>query len=75
MLIVGIVLYSLMLWVMNDFSLLNDKFKTTSLSYRTLEVIPAKAGSLILDLKPIFQRYWDLIQDSIKENQTPPPPG
>ena len=73
MLIVGIAFYSLVLWVINDLSLLNDKIKSTSISYPTLQAIPEKAGSFVLDFKHVFQRYWELLQESVKENKTSPP--
>ncbi len=73
MVIVGVVLYSLILWVISDFHLINEKIKSASITYPTLEAIPSKAGSFVLDFKHVFQRYWELIQESVNENQTPAP--
>jgi membrane protein required for colicin V production len=67
MLIVGIIFYSMLLWPINQFGMIGEKSKQTSLSYNALEAMPLKAKSLAEDLKPLFSRFWQLMEDTIRE--------
>lgn len=73
MMLVSVFVYSVILWLGNYYGLINEKIKLASYTYPTLEEIPAISKTLILDLKPIFQRYWELIQDSVGDHPTPSP--
>ncbi|MGB4849823.1 MAG: CvpA family protein [Saprospiraceae bacterium] len=73
MMLVSVFVYSVLLWLINYYGLINEKIKLASFSYPTLEAIPATSKNLILDLKPIFQRYWELIQDSVGDHPTTTP--
>ncbi len=73
MLLVSVFVYSVLLWLVNYYGLINEKIKLASYTYPTLETIPATSKTLILDLKPIFQRYWELIQGSVGDHPTPTP--
>lgn len=66
----GILFFSLVLWPMNQFGILNENAKTTSISYHFLEGIPDKMRTVIEKLKPLFNRYWELMQQTIEEGKT-----
>jgi uncharacterized membrane protein required for colicin V production len=69
----GILFFSLVLWPMNQFGILNENAKTTSISYHVLEGIPDKMRTVIEKLKPLFNRYWDLMQQTIQEGNSGTP--
>ncbi|MEP6648115.1 MAG: hypothetical protein ABJC12_13580 [Saprospiraceae bacterium] len=71
MMIVSILLYTVILWLVNYNGFINEKIKLASISYSTLAYVHAGMSSWIADLKPLFGRYWNLIQDSVKESQPP----
>jgi len=71
MMLIGIIVFSFLLLMVNSFGLINEKIKLSSISYQTLEVIPVKSRALLSEFKPIFNRYWELMQDSVSKKQTP----
>jgi len=71
MMLACIFLYSIILWLVDYYGLINEKMKLASYTYKLLEAIPAASRTLVLDLKPVFQRYWELIQDSVGDPKTP----
>jgi len=71
MMLIGIIVFSFLLLMVNSFGLINEKIKLGSISYQTLEVIPVKSRALLSEFKPIFNRYWELMQDSVSKKQTP----
>ena len=66
----GILFFSLVLWPMNQFGILNPNIKATSVSYHMLEGIPDKMRTVIEKFKPLFNRYWELMQQTIEEGKT-----
>ena len=71
MMIVVIFFYTLILWWVNTFGLISEKMKLQSITYETLEVIPSKASVVVGEFKIIFKRYWELINELLKEQPSP----
>jgi hypothetical protein len=46
--------------------------KTKSYSYPVLEQVPIKTKSFIAEFKPLFRRYWELMEKTMHEGNTPP---
>jgi uncharacterized membrane protein required for colicin V production len=67
MLVVGIFFYSMILWPINQFGMVGEQTKTTSISYKTLKTIPLKTRAFVEGLKPVFNEYWQLMEETIKE--------
>ena len=65
----GILFFSLVLWPINQFGWIGDHAKQTSMSYEILEGIPEKARTLLEKFKPLFNRYWELMQQTIEEGK------
>ena len=66
----GILFFSFMLWPLNQFGMIGDQGKQSSISYDTLEAIPGKARNFIEKFKPVFNRYWELMQQTIEEGKS-----
>jgi len=66
----GILFFSFMLWPLNQFGMIGDQAKQSSISYDTLEAIPGKARNFIEKFKPVFNRYWELMQQTIEEGKS-----
>lgn len=73
MVCMGILFFSFVLWPINQYGMLNQQAKQTSISYETLEAIPGKARNFIEKFKPLFNRYWELMQQTIEEGRTGTP--
>jgi membrane protein required for colicin V production len=71
MMLVAIFFYTLILWWVNTFGLIGEKMKLASLTYETLETIPSKASVVVGEFKTIFKRYWELINELLKEQPSP----
>jgi hypothetical protein len=74
MMLTGIIVYSLIVWVVSLSNLIREKDKLSSKSYETLEIIPLKAKLAGEEFKTLFNRYWKLLQDSAGEEK-PSSPG
>ena len=70
MVCMGILFFSLVLWPINQFGMIGEQAKKSSISYETVEAIPGKARSFIEKFKPLFNRYWELMQQTIDEGKT-----
>ncbi len=53
------VVFSTALWILKDFSLLSPEKFSDSVTYPTLEKIPAVLAGYMDSIKPIFQEFWD----------------
>ncbi len=74
MMLTGIIVYSLIVWLVNLSNLIREKDKLSSRSYETLEIIPSKAKLVSEEFKTLFNRYWKLLQESASEEK-PTTPG
>lgn len=72
MLLFSILLYTIVLSMLNFNGMINEKIKLASCSYQSLKPIHQVFSSLVTDLKPVFQRYWQLIQGSVNDPKTLP---
>ncbi len=70
MVLVGIFIFSLVLWSLTQFGIVSEKTKSGSISYHTLQIIPGKAGAFIEEFKPLFRRYWELMHETIQESKS-----
>ena len=69
----AVLFYSLLLWPVNQFGWIGDKVKETSMTYSTLVSIPEKSRSFIEKFKPLFSRYWQLMEQTIEESKSDQP--
>ena len=69
----AVLFYSLWLWPINQFGMIGEKAKEKSLSYNTLVSIPEKSKTFIEKFKPLFSRYWQLMEETIDESKTDKP--
>jgi uncharacterized membrane protein required for colicin V production len=69
MLLVGMLFYSMVLWPLNQFGMIGQKSKETSITYKTIEAVPVKADVMIKKFQPVFKRYWELMEQIIQENK------
>lgn len=69
----AILFYTILLWPINQFGMIGTKAKQTSLSYATLITIPEKSRTWIEKFKPLFSRYWQLMEETIDENKSANP--
>ncbi len=69
MLIVGVLFYSMVLWPINQFDMIGEKSKASSISYTTLETIPLKTRTFVEGFKPLFSHFWELMEETIQEAQ------
>jgi membrane protein required for colicin V production len=72
MLIVGVLFYSMLLWPINQFNMIGEKAKASSMSYKTLETIPLKTRTFVEGFKPLFNHFWEVMENTIQEAQTKP---
>lgn len=69
MVCMGILFFSLIVWPLNQFGMIGDQAKQTSITYETIEDIPGKARNFLEKFKPLFNRYWELMQQTIEEGK------
>jgi len=69
MLIVGVLFYSMVLWPINQFEMIGEKSKASSISYKTLETIPLKTRTFVEGFKPLFSHFWQVMEETIQEAQ------
>lgn len=67
--LMAVLIYSLILWPVNQFGMIGEQSKQKSHSSAALHAVPEKAKSLILALKPVFSRYWELMETTINETK------
>lgn len=72
MLMIGIIVYSFLVQGVNRFGMINDEAKRSSYSYNTLEAIPGKSKVIIEKFKPLFRRYWELMEETAQESKNSP---
>lgn len=72
MVFAGVILYSFILLALDQLNMLGTKMKETSISYSFIEEIPGKARAVIEEFKPLFRRYWELMQETIHEGKSEP---
>jgi membrane protein required for colicin V production len=66
----AVLFFSLLLWPVNQFGWIGDKSKETSITYSTLVSIPDKSRTFIQKFKPLFSRYWQLMEQTIEESKS-----
>lgn len=71
MMIVSMFLYSFLLWGIVQFNGNNTNTTSKSYSYSVLEKIPVGTNSFFAEFKPLFRRYWELMDKTMKEGNTP----
>jgi uncharacterized membrane protein required for colicin V production len=69
MLIMGVLFYSMVLWPINQFEMIGEKYKASSISYKTLETIPIKTRTFVEGFKPLFSHFWQVMEETIQEAQ------
>jgi hypothetical protein len=72
MMLVSMVVYSFLIWAIVQFGWIGPNVKTKSYSYPILEQVPMKTKSFIVEFKPLFSRYWELMEKTMHEDKAPP---
>jgi uncharacterized membrane protein required for colicin V production len=72
MMLIGIMSYSFILIAINQFGMIGEQTRKTSYSFKTLEIIPSKAKDFIEEFKPLFRRYWELMEETAQESKNSP---
>ncbi len=68
MTITGILIFGLMLGAIHQFNLIKTASKESSLTYKFLKPIPEKASAFVETFKPLFRKYWESMEETVKEN-------
>jgi hypothetical protein len=68
---VSMLVYSFLIWSTVQFGWIGPTIKERSYSYSILEQIPVRTGSFFTEFKPLFSRYWELMDKTMKEGNTP----
>jgi hypothetical protein len=66
----SILIFSFLLLPIIQFKVLGEKTLQSSVSLPSLEVISQKTRNVIEELKPLFRRYWDLMQRANEQQNT-----
>jgi len=72
MMIMSMTMYSFLIWAMVQFGWMDDHMKSKSYSYPVLEQLPIKTKSFIVEFRPLFSRYWDLMEKTFQEGDPAP---
>jgi uncharacterized membrane protein required for colicin V production len=72
MMLVAMTVYSFLIWAIVGFGWMNITVKNKSYAYPVLEQVPIKTKSFIEEFKPLFSRYWDLMEKTVHEGDSPP---
>jgi|GEM_PF-1270370 len=72
MMLVSMTVYSFLIWMVVQFGWMGDTTKTKSYSYPVVEQVPVKTKSFLLEFKPLFSRYWELMEKTMHEGNTTP---
>ncbi len=59
--------YSIIIWFLDQTQLISDHQRLTSKSYAFLIDVPARLQAFLLEFKPLFQDFWDMIEDIIND--------
>ena len=67
MMFVGMVTCSYLVYALVQLDWIGSKTKEKSYTYPVLEQVPVKTRAVITTFKPVFSRYWDLMEETIDE--------
>jgi uncharacterized membrane protein required for colicin V production len=70
MFLFSIIIYGLLLGTINQFNLIKEESKQTSITYPTLKPIPIYAGKLVETFKPVFKNYWEMMQETMQQSKS-----
>jgi membrane protein required for colicin V production len=60
-----IVTYSVIIWFLDKTQLISDHQRLASRTYPFLVELPAKMQTFLMEFKPLFEKFWQLVQDVI----------
>ena len=60
-----IVMYSVIIWFLDRTQLISDHQRLASKTYPYLIELPAKMQAFLMEFKPLFEKFWQLVQDVI----------
>lgn len=69
-----VVIYSVIIWFLNEAKTINQNTKDQSITYTYLEPIPASARNSIQSLKPAFKGFWEKSMEAFDESNQKPEP-
>lgn len=73
LMIVSMITFSFLIWSIVQVGWIGTTTKEKSYSYAILEQVPIRTGSFMAEFKPLFRRYWELMDKTMKEGNTPAP--
>lgn len=59
--------YSVIIWFLDQTQLISDHQRMTSKTYAFLMDVPSRLQAFLLEFKPLFQDFWDMIEDIIND--------
>jgi len=72
MMLVSVVVYSFLIWGIVQFGWIGTEVKAKSYSYPIVEKVPVSTKNFFSEFKPLFRRYWELMEKTMNEGNTPP---
>jgi uncharacterized membrane protein required for colicin V production len=72
MMVVSMLVYSFLIWAIVQFGWIGTEVKTKSYSYPIIEKVPVSTQNFMAEFKPLFRRYWELMEKTMHEGNTPP---
>ena len=72
MMLVSMVVFSFLIWGIVQFGWIGTEVKTKSYSYPIVEKVPVSTKNFLAEFKPLFRRYWELMDKTMHEGNTPP---
>ena len=71
MMIFSMLVFSFLLWGFVQYNWISSNARSKSYSYGVLEKIPVGTSSFLAEFKPLFRLYWELMDKTMKEGNTP----
>lgn len=72
MLLATVVVFSFLANFVVQLGWVGEKTTATSYTYSTLSRIPAYTKSIAAEFRPLFGRYWDLMENTYREGKAKP---
>ncbi|HJW29662.1 MAG TPA: CvpA family protein, partial [Saprospiraceae bacterium] len=72
MMLVAMIVYSILIWAIVQFGWIGEKTTSKSYSYPVLSQVAHRMRSFAEEFRPLFRRYWDLMDQTFQEGKEKP---
>jgi len=72
MMLVSMLVFSFLVWGIVQFGWIGTEVKTKSYSYPIVEKVPVGTKNFLEEFKPLFRRYWELMDKTMHEENSMP---